>query len=273
MSGCAQSNRYDGIMGAAPGQKVLIVDDDSLLASMLASMLTRNGYRPSIAETVLEMAHLIERENFDLMFLDIELPDGDGLSVLREIRRLTDLPIMMLTGSRSGEDRVLALELGADDFVSKPFQPRELMARVRNVLRRSRNGNGCGVTDVPGRRNWQFGPFVLDTACRSLSSNGQNIPLTAAEYDLLLALVEAGGRVLSRDDLLARTRDREWQPFDRSIDVLVGRLRAKIEPDRATPQLIKTVRGGGYMLAAPVRSMVICGVLPGLAMLQQQAAS
>lgn len=234
---------------------ILIVDDDVVLCEMLAALLIRQGYRVLMAGTALEMAHIIERERISLIFLDIELPDGDGLALLRHLRRHNDLPVIMLTGQTGSSDRLLALELGADDYIAKPFDSRELLARLRNVLRRT-TAPHAAASDTSAEENiWVFDRYELDPARRRLCRDGEDISLTGAEFDLMLALVEGRGRVLTRDMLLGDVRDRDWQPYDRSIDVLIGRLRAKIEPDRANPMLIKTIRGGGYMLAVPVHRL------------------
>lgn len=232
---------------------ILIVDDDLLMRQLVSSMLRKHHLTVHEAETGAGLWNGLASKP-DLIILDVGLPDADGFDLLRQLRMENHIPVIMLTGCDTAMDRVLGLEFGADDYVTKPFEPRELLARVRNVLRRCQQAH---VELVSGPcQKLLFGGLVLNVTERSLKhDDGRDIELTAGEFDLLLALAEAANRPLSRDQLLDRIRAREWTPFDRSIDVLIGRLRAKIEPDRRHPDMIKTVRNAGYVLAVPVRKV------------------
>ncbi len=231
---------------------ILLVDDDADLRGMLAAMLMRDRFTAREAETAAQMRAQMEDRLPDLVLLDVRLPDGDGFELLRELRQNSNVPVIMLTGVDTPVDRVLGLEFGADDYVCKPFEPRELMARIKTVLRRS--GNREEVTGDSEAVTLHFAGLTLDLTHRRLArdSDGSEIELTSGEFDLLRALAEAPNRPLSRDRLLDLTRSREWSPFDRSIDVLIGRIRKKLEQDPAQPTLIKTVRTVGYILAARV---------------------
>jgi two-component system OmpR family response regulator len=183
--------------------------------------------------------------------LDLMMPGEDGLSLCRGIRGSSSIPIIMLTAMGEDVDRIIGLEVGADDYMAKPFNPRELAARIKAVLRRS-NGVSTGESSDDRANKLAFSDFQLDPSTRSLTRNGSDISLTAGEYDLLIAFVDHPRRVLNRDQLLDMARGRAAVPFDRSIDVQVGRLRRKIEEDPKNPSLIKTVRGGGYMFTPEV---------------------
>ncbi len=230
---------------------LLIVDDDREIRDLLARFLRKHGYRVDTAPDGRAMTKLLEAGRFDLVVLDIMLPGEDGLSLCRRLRATSDLPIVMLTAVGDDMDRIVGLELGADDYVTKPFNPRELLARVKAVLRRAGAPRPAAAAD--GGRVLAFDRWRLDLARRELrAADGTLTPLTAGEFDLLAAFVEHPGRVLSRDQLLDLTKGRAAVPFDRSIDVQLSRLRRKIEPDPKDPRLIKTVRGGGYLLSCPV---------------------
>ncbi len=230
---------------------LLIVDDDREIRDLLARFLRKHGYRVDTAPDGRVMTKLLEAGRFDLVVLDIMLPGEDGLSLCRRLRATSDLPIVMLTAVGDDTDRIVGLELGADDYVTKPFNPRELLARVKAVLRRAGAPRPAAAAD--GGRLLAFDRWRLDLARRELrAADGTLTPLTAGEFDLLAAFVEHPGRVLSRDQLLDLTKGRAAVPFDRSIDVQLSRLRRKIEPDPKDPRLIKTVRGGGYILSCPV---------------------
>jgi two-component system OmpR family response regulator len=226
---------------------LLVVDDDREIRDLLQRFLTRHGYRVDVAADGRAMQRLLDHGRFDLVVLDLMLPGEDGLAVCRRLRATTRLPIIMLTALAEETDRIIGLELGADDYLTKPFNPRELLARIRAVLRRVETAEPrAGIV-------WRFAGFRLDPARRELHDpGGAVVPLTAGEHELLLALVARPQRVLSRDQLLDLTKGRAAQPFDRSIDVQLSRLRRKIERDPKAPELIKTVRGGGYVLAVPV---------------------
>ncbi len=197
------------------------------------------------------MRRLLERESADLIIMDLTMPEEDGLTLVKSIRKTSNAGIIILTGKGDPVDRVVGLEIGADDYVSKPCNMRELLARVRSVLRRT-----GGVTDAGfgGDESWlEFAGWKLSLPMRQLiSPNNAEVPLTTAEFDLLVAFIRNKRRVLSRDGLLDLTQNRQWSPFDRAIDNLVGRLRKKIEIDPKNPKLIKTVRGVGYVFTHDV---------------------
>ncbi|MEO6743169.1 MAG: response regulator [Caldimonas sp.] len=243
---------------------LLIVDDDPGVRAMLLEYLAGQRYAVRAAGNGTEMRAEIERDLPDLILLDIRMPGEDGLTLARYLRERYDVGIIMVTASGDVVDRVVGLEIGADDYVAKPFDPRELLARVKSVLRRmqGREGEtGQGHDDAapaaePGpdaspasAARVRFGRCRLDTGARRLfEEDGQEIAMTAMEFDLLKVFLANPNRVLSRDQLLQRTRNREWEPFDRSIDIRIGRLRRKIEPDPlGEPRCIRTVRNAGYM--------------------------
>jgi two-component system phosphate regulon response regulator OmpR len=192
----------------------------------------------------------IERNLPDLILLDIRLPGEDGITLARFLRERYDVGIIMVTASGDVVDRVVGLEVGADDYVAKPFEPRELLARVRSVLRRMQAKPQTPAAETPARASsrQRVGRCELDVDSRLLFESGEEVPMTAMEFELLRVFLANPNRVLSRDQLLMRTRNREWEPFDRSIDIRIGRLRRKIEPDPGgEPRCIRTVRNGGYM--------------------------
>jgi two-component system OmpR family response regulator len=242
-------------MEAAP--HLLVVDDDREIRDLLSRFLRKHGFRVTAAADGRQMNEALAAGRFDLVVLDLMLPGEDGLSICRRLRAGSALPVIMLTAMGEETDRIVGLELGADDYVAKPFNPRELLARVRAVLRRSAGQEGPAGSaggDEAGN-TLAFEAWRLDLARRERRrDDGTLVPLTAGEFDLLAAFVERPGRVLSRDQLLDLTRGREAQPFDRSVDVQLSRLRRKIEADPKEPALIKTVRGGGYVFSARVRS-------------------
>jgi len=227
---------------------LLVVDDDKEIRSLLGRFLAKHGFRVSEAADGRAMREAIANGRFDLVVLDLMLPGEDGLSLCRWLRGENGPPIIMLTAMGEDTDRIVGLELGADDYLPKPFNPRELLARIKAVLRRA------VPHEAPARQTaYRFNGWTLLPETRELRDvDNAPVDLTSGEYDLLLALAERPNRVLSRDQLLDLTRGREAGPFDRSIDVLMSRLRRKIEPDPKLPALLKTVRGGGYMFAARV---------------------
>ena len=230
---------------------LLIVDDDKELCSLLSKFLSRHGYRVSVAHNGGEMASTLEASRVNLVILDLMLPGEDGLVLCRRLRATSTLPIIMLTAISDETDRMIGLEMGADDYLAKVPNPRELLARVRAVLRRA--GPPEARASVDQKRILEFAGWRLDVTHRQLfSAKNALVPLRAGEFDLLLALAERPQRVLSRDQLLDLSRGRTANVFDRSIDVQISRLRRKIEPDPKEPTLIKTVRSGGYILAANV---------------------
>ena len=230
---------------------VLVVDDDGEIRDLLSRFLTKHDFRVITAKDGREMDRAMKDWAIDLIVLDLMLPGEDGFSLCRRLRSESSIPIIMLTAMGEEVDRIIGLEIGADDYLAKPFNPRELAARIKAVLRRMPSSGGA-APDVVGAAKLIFGEFELEQATRTLRHGGEVVDLTAGEYDLLIAFVEHPRRVLNRDQLLDMARDRAAIPFDRSVDVQVGRLRRKIENDHKNPTLIKTVRGGGYMLTAEV---------------------
>jgi DNA-binding response OmpR family regulator len=235
---------------------ILIVEDDAKVRLLLRRCFEGEGYRVSEAGSGAEAVKLLATGSFELVTLDLNLPDSDGLTVGREIRARSEVPIIMVTGKGDTIDRVVGLELGADDYITKPFHVREVLARVRAVLRRTDSGAARPAPGAAGRdEHLTFQGWVLDVAKRELTSpSGESCELTTSEFDLLKALATHAKRVLSRDQIMDLLRGHDWNPVDRSIDNLVVRLRRKIEVDPESPRLIKTVRGVGYTFAADVRS-------------------
>ena len=235
-------------------EHILVVDDDRDILSLLADYLRQCGYRVSTAAEGRSMRQALAAGQVDLVVLDVMLPGEDGLSLCRELRTRSSVPVIMLTARGEPVDRILGLELGADDYVPKPFEPRELLARIRNVLRRARTAPaGPGNSPEPGRL--RFGGWTFDLRRRELvSPEGALISLSGAEYRLLSSFVANANRVLTRDQLMDMTRGREAEPFDRSIDLQVSRLRQKLGDDARQPELIKTVRSEGYVFVAAVES-------------------
>jgi two-component system phosphate regulon response regulator OmpR len=235
---------------------LLIVDDDASVRQMLAEYLSGHGFAVRTAGDGASMRAELERELPDLVLLDLRLPGEDGLTLARYLREHYDLGIVMVTASGDTVDRVVGLEVGADDYVAKPFDPRELLARVKSVLRRmqARAPEPARAADAAphaGPQRQRFGRCEVELESRrlfDLAAGGAEVPMTAMEYDLIRVFLANPNRVLSRDQLLQHTRNREWEPFDRSIDIRIGRLRRKVEPDpQGEPRCIRTVRNGGYM--------------------------
>ncbi len=231
---------------------ILIVDDEPKICRLIQRYLEREGYRTYTASSGKEMRRQLAGSKIDLVLLDIRLPDEDGFALTKELGSVPNLAIIMVTGKSDPRDKVLGLELGADDYVTKPFDERELLARVRSVLRRIfQKQPESGVER--GHNLALFAGWQLDVPGQELtSSDGSKIFLTTREFQLLVALVDHAQRVLSRDAILELLSGRDWTPIDRSIDVLIGKLRKKLGDDAYHPKLIKTVRGTGYKLAAPV---------------------
>lgn len=233
------------------GPHILVVDDDREIRDLLGRFLRKHGFRVDAAADGREMQAALAGGRFDLLVLDLMLPGEDGLSLCRRVRAGSDLPIVMLTAIGEDTDRIVGLEMGADDYIAKPFNPRELLARIRAVLRRSQGP--APAAPAEDGRVLRFLGWCLDPGRRNLQApDGTVVDLTGGEFTLLLALAEHPGRVLTRDQLLDLTRGREAGPFDRSVDVQVSRLRRKLEDDPKRPGIIKTVRGGGYVFAAEV---------------------
>ena len=231
---------------------ILLVDDEREIREPLAQYLTRNGVRVTKAENAASARQLLSAYAIDLVLLDIMMPGEDGLALAGFIRATTPIPIILLTARTEEMDRVVGLEIGADDYVTKPVSPRELLARIKAVLRRA----GEARVRAPDADTYRFGPWLLKSGERELvGEDNVAIPLSTGEYNLLHAFVTHPRRVLSRDQLLDLSQGRELAAFERSIDNHISRLRKKIEADPANPKLIKTVWGGGYMLAAEVKRL------------------
>ena len=221
--------------------RILIIDDDQRLAGMVSDYLGGAGYRVTATPTAREGEQRLKREPFDALILDLMLPDADGLEVCRRIRQSSDVPILMLTARGDAMDRVVGLEIGADDYLPKPFEPRELLARLRSILRRK---SGPARDDVK-----RYGRLEIDRAARRVSIDGEDRPLTSYQFALLDALAAHAGRVMSRDALMDLTKGEQLEAFDRSVDVHISRIRAAIEDDPKKPRRIITVRGAGYVFA------------------------
>jgi two-component system, OmpR family, response regulator len=232
---------------------ILLVEDDREISALVARYLRANDCRVSLAGDGREMDRHLADGHFDLIVLDLMLPGEDGLAICRRLRKTTRMPIVMLTAKAEELDRIIGLEMGADDYLAKPFNPRELLARVRAVLRRT-----AGEAEPSTGETMRLHAFCghrLDVLGRRLeNADGAEVSLTGAEFDLLQVLVERPGRVLSRDRLLDLTQGRAAGPYERSIDILISRIRRKIERDPHHPEIIKTVRSGGYMFSAEVES-------------------
>jgi two-component system OmpR family response regulator len=230
---------------------ILIVDDHREIRELVSRALAKEGFRVSVAADGRAMRQALTDSRVDLILLDLMLPREDGLSLCRSLRTHSNIPIIMLTAKGDEVDRVIGLEMGADDYLPKPFGSRELVARIRAVLRRSREAGASGPIERP--RHYRFGPWRLDTDRRELIRDDATIvSLSTGEYDLLVVLVERPQRVLSRDQLLDLARGRTTTTLDRSIDTQVSRLRRKLEEDPTNPIIIKTVWGGGYMFTPAV---------------------
>jgi len=233
---------------------ILLVDDERDIRDPLAAYLSKNGVRVSKAADAAQARQILSAYAIDLVLLDIMMPGEDGLALTGHIRATSQIPVILLTAKTEETDRIVGLEIGADDYVTKPFSPRELLARIKAVLRRATEGTGR--VRAPDADSYAFGPWVLRSGERELvDRDGVAIPLSTGEFNLLHALVTRPRRVLSRDQLLDLSQGRELAAFERSIDNHVSRLRKKIEEDPSNPKLIKTVWGGGYMLAAEVRRL------------------
>ncbi len=230
---------------------VAIVEDDNEIRALLVSLLAREGFETAGCRTAAEFDRLMERQRIDLAILDVMLPGEDGLSLCRRLRARGEVPVLMVTAKGDDIDRIVGLEIGADDYLAKPFNPRELIARVRAILRRTRGANRLGP--APPAERYGFAGWTLDAGARALRApDGAEVELTGGEFDLLLSFVTHAQRVLNRDQLLDWTRGRSAGPFDRAIDVQLSRLRRKLAEHPSGEGLIKTVRGGGYLFAALV---------------------
>jgi two-component system phosphate regulon response regulator OmpR len=235
---------------------ILVVDDERRIRTILRRYLTDEGYRISEAADGQAMRAVLERETVTLILLDVNMPGEDGLTLARELRRHSEIPIIMLTGKGDLVDRVAGLETGADDYITKPFELREVLARIRTVMRRAdRRSTSTAITSINAGNAGilVFDGWRLDLPRRELlNPTGNAVSLTAGEFDLLRVFARHPNRVLSRDQLMDLVKGREWSAYDRAIDTQIVRLRYKIERDPGQPTLIKTVRGSGYIFAAAV---------------------
>ncbi|MHB1246939.1 MAG: response regulator [Sulfuriferula sp.] len=227
-------------------EHILVVDDDAGLRTLLEQYLVSQGYTVTCVADGGEMDEALSRIEPHLVILDLMLPGEDGLSIARRLRASTALPIIMLSARGEDIDRIVGLEVGADDYMPKPFNPRELLARIRAVLRRKQGG---APAEAAANSIASFGPFTLDMDAQRLLRDNEEIPITTAEFAILRIFVEHPNRVLTRDSLMDMIKGYERDPFDRSIDVRVTRLRRKIEPDPGNPVFIRTVWGQGYLFA------------------------
>ena len=233
------------------GSKILIVEDDRAVFRLLQSYLEREGYSVINAETVASMRRIVESTPISMVLLDVGLPDEDGWSALKWLRARSDLPIIMLTGKGEMTDKVVGLELGADDYLAKPFELRELLARIRTLQRRTEK-SAAAAAAAPAAENGggkiTFAGWVLDPASHLVKSEaGETLHLTQAEFRILTLLAKNPNAVVPRDDLMTAAAGRDWDPFDRSVDVHISNLRKKLDLDPDLPSLIRTVRGAGYM--------------------------
>ena len=224
-------------------ERILMIDDDNRLAGMVQDYLGGAGFRVSVAGTGREGEALLKRETFDAVILDLMLHDADGLDLCRKLRATSDVPILMLTARGEPMDRVVGLELGADDYLAKPFEPRELQARLRAILRRKGSG-GTAPAEI-----LRFGRLEIDKGARVVRIDGEERTITSYQFAILLVLAERAGRVLSRDALMDVLKGEKLEAFDRSVDVHISRIRAAIEDDPKKPRRILTLRGTGYVFA------------------------
>ena len=234
-------------------QNILVVDDDPRIGRMLRGYLESESFGVSVVENGHDLRRALAEGDVDLAIIDISMPGEDGLSLTRELRKTSDLAIILLSDKDSLVDRIVGLELGADDCVVKPFEPRELLARIRTILRRTGRQPRPEAFPQAASGRLHFMGWTLEPAARQLiDPSGADMHLTSLEFELLFAFASQPNRVLTRDQLLDRCAGRAWMPDDRSIDVHVGKLRRKLEPDPAHPRLIKTIRGTGYLFTASV---------------------
>ena len=227
----------------AMAERILMIDDDNRLAGMVQDYLGGAGFRVTVAGTGRDGEALLKRETFDAVILDLMLPDADGLDLCRKLRATSDVPILMLTARGEPMDKVVGLEIGADGYLAKPFEPRELQARLRAILRR-KGGSGTAPSEI-----LRFGRLEIDKGARVVRVDGEERTITSYQFAILLALAERAGRVLSRDALMDVLKGEKLEAFDRSVDVHISRIRAAIEDDPKKPRRILTLRGTGYVFA------------------------
>ncbi|WNJ98362.1 response regulator transcription factor [Thalassospiraceae bacterium LMO-JJ14] len=239
----------------ADSAHILVVEDDTFVQKALRLYLEGEGYRISTCDNGSDMHALMAKDPADLAIMDLKLPNDDGFDLTKQLREKYAVGIIILTSKDDAIDRVVGLEIGADDYVTKPWDERELLARIRSVMRRVTERRKTAAIPLDGeQRHVSFNGWVLNLDSRELKNpDGEKIELTSGEFSLLNEFIEKAGRVLSRDHLLSAIYSRDWEPFDRSIDVLVTRLRRKVEQDSRHPEIIKTVRGTGYMFAAAIK--------------------
>jgi two-component system phosphate regulon response regulator OmpR len=229
---------------------LVVVDDEPDIREMLQEYLESQGFQVTAADGGVALRAIVADQDVDLVVLDITMPGEDGLSLARFLRENHEVGIIMLTGAGDLVDRIIGLEVGADDYLAKPVDLRELLARVKAVLRRAAGGGTRTESAAEPRDTVQFGKCLLDLAAhRLVDESGEDVPITAMEFDLMQALAERPNRVLSRDQLLELAHNRGWEPFDRSIDIRIARLRRKVEEDPSEPKILKTVRGAGYVFS------------------------
>ena len=237
---------------SAPLAHILVCDDEDDVREMLTEYLERRGFQTSAAENAFAMRDAIEAEAPDAVILDINMPGEDGLTALRRLRADGDIPVIMLTATADVVDRILGLEMGADDYLGKPVDLRELEARIKAVLRRRAKDPAPQTPSEVVADRVAFGDFVLDLdGAKLFSGSGDEVPITAMEFRLLKLFAENRGRVLNRDQILEHAHDRSWDPYDRSIDIRISRLRRKIEKNPQKPEIIRTARGIGYVFDPP----------------------
>lgn len=242
----------------APGAAILVVEDDPDMRETVCTALLRDGYRVEEAEDGRAMRRILAQEHIDLVILDLVLPGESGLDLARDLRNASDIPLIMLTGKDNIIDKVVGLEIGADDYITKPFHARELVARIKTVLRRSRANEGKMEPESMGTWSgiFRFGDWQLDLSGQRLTGiDGAAVILTTYEFRVLSALVQRPGKALSRDQIMDLVADRAWNPLDRSIDVLIGKIRKKLGDDSRDPRFIRTVRNTGYMFVANVERL------------------
>jgi DNA-binding response OmpR family regulator len=233
-----------------PGPRILLVEDEASISEPFAKALTREGFAPEVVRTAAEALERARDAEPDLVLLDLMLPDGDGRDVARAIRATSDVPIIMVTARGTETDRIVGLELGADDYIVKPFSSAEVIARIRAVLRRTGRG-GMAPTAAPPAAPLTIGPLAVDFGARRAHLGVDELDLSRKEFDLLSELVRNAGRVVRREDLMARVWDENWFGSTKTLDVHVGWLRRKLGDDPSSPRLLHTVRGVGYRFAAP----------------------
>jgi len=247
--------RYNDTMNKIP--RILVVDDDQQICSLLKEFLGKHNYQVIIAHDGTQMWRALKQKTVDLIILDVMMPGVDGITLCRQLREKSTTPIIILSAMGDDTDRIVGLKVGADDYLPKPFNPKELLARIEALLRRTSGELDSKLQPTLKRMpKFKFVDWILDCNKRHLiTPDGLTVPLSAGEYELLLTFIKHPQRVLSRDQLLDLTKDKEGTPFDRAIDVQVGRLRKKIEKDVKNPKIIITVRGGGYQFTPKVEAI------------------